>query len=161
MDLPKFTDLAGREWTLQIGVTTCKRVRELAGVDLANADAELCHELSVNPEKLVNVLFAIVAPRAQELKISEAAFGESLGGDVLDAAAEATIEAIINFFQKFRRDVLKTTWRKLTERKNQLLTSALTRLNSLDTHLDAAVTEALQTIDQELSQLTVGKPSTN
>jgi len=163
---PQFTDLAGRKWHLSIGVTTAKRVKTLANVDLLEADAELCHRLSIDPETLVNVLCAVLRPQLDAAGVSDEDFGESLGGDALDHAAAALGEAIIAFFPRHRRAILAETQRMVQNRTNQLLTSASSRLYRLDGTLDDMVSQALSKMDQEIDGLlaqhaTPGEPSTN
>ena len=63
-----FTDNAGRVWTANLNVATLKRVRALAGVDLASAilverdgkvEASLLERLASDPALLVDALYAL------------------------------------------------------------------------------------------------------
>ena len=63
-----FTDNAGRVWTANLNVATLKRVRALAGVDLASAilverdgrvEASLLERLASVPALLVDALYAL------------------------------------------------------------------------------------------------------
>lgn len=99
--MPKFKDTEGREWNVAITTATLKRVRELTGVKLGEAVADgfkVLNELFHDFEKLGDVLFAIVKPEADKDGVTSEQFGSALGGDVLNAASEAMVKALVDFF---------------------------------------------------------------
>jgi hypothetical protein len=138
-----FTDALGRSWSIEITVSTLKRVRALAGVDLIEAaGGTLLDRLVADPVLLGDVLFACVKPQADERKISDEDFGRSLAGDAIDTATTALLEEFVAFFPKPRRQVLAQALAKLAGWRAAALSAAEARLN--DPALDAAVLAALR-----------------
>ena len=111
-----FKDSAGREWEISITIGAVKRVRDL--LKLNGETVDLLSPNSGNPPLitrlfldlclLVDVLYALCRPRAQELRISDEEFGASIAGEEAKAAYEAFFEELIDFFQKAgRQDAAK------------------------------------------------------
>ena len=99
-----FKDNQGRDWSVQFTVGTIKRVRELLGVNLVSiADGDPAGDvintrLQTDFEFIVDVLYCVCKPQADELGVNDIAFGESLGGDSLGDAQRALIEELVLFF---------------------------------------------------------------
>jgi hypothetical protein len=110
----EFKDTRGRVWKLSINVTTIRRAREATKFDLAscleNRLAPL-HELLRDPCRLVDVLFAIVSPKAPDQRVDWEDFAASMGGQSLADAAEAFAQELADFFPTKKavivRDLLK------------------------------------------------------
>ena len=107
--MASFKDINGRQWSIVMTVGTVKRVRELlAGVDLFaldQGDPPLCVRLTTDIAFLVDVLYAICKPQADEAGVSDLEFGELMGGEAVLQAQAAFTEALIDFFrQSGRRD---------------------------------------------------------
>lgn len=99
--MPQFTDAEGRKWSITINVAALKRVRKLTDVDLFGAlDDNFAgiNKLFANPEKLCDVLYAIVQPDAEKTGVTDDQFGVALGGDALGSAADALIGGLVDFF---------------------------------------------------------------
>jgi len=99
-----FTDRAGRTWNVEITVSALKRVRELAKIDLCQIGEATPGDKPVESRLddlalLGEVLFAVVKPQADALKVSEAAFLDSLDGPAMSVAAEAFWEELVSFFR--------------------------------------------------------------
>jgi hypothetical protein len=102
--MKSFKDTQGREWRITVNVTTIKRVRDLAGVDLLHvldgkgADGRsLIERLIADPILLVDVLYAVCRPQCAELKVSDESFGEAMAGDAIEAATAALLDEIVSF----------------------------------------------------------------
>lgn len=99
-----FTDNAGRSWQIAVTVSTIRRVRAEAGVDLAAAGRtapggeSVLERIASDPVLLADALYAIVRPEAEARKITPEQFGEALAGDAVEAAADALVEEIVDFF---------------------------------------------------------------
>lgn len=132
--MPKFKDNAGREWDLALSVSTVKRVRSLAEVDLLDAlSGKLLAELAGDVILLCNVLYAICEPQCRAQNVTDEQFGEGLAGQALDDAARAFTEALADFFARpDQRQVI----RELAGKIDQALTAAgnlaMERLEQLD-----------------------------
>jgi hypothetical protein len=133
-----FTDTKGRIWPIVINVAAVKRCRGLVGVDLyglvENQFRPLA-DLLADPVKLVDVLYVLCMAEAESRGISDEQFGEGFAGDVLEAAADAFLEELTDFFQNPR---VRAGLRKIT-------TAARTVRDRLMDQMEAA----METIDAE------------
>lgn len=99
-----YTDNAGHRWQISVTVSTIRRVRDEAGVDLAAAGRTapggegVLERLATDPVLLADVLYAIVRPEAEAREVTPEKFGEALAGDAVEAAADALVEEIVDFF---------------------------------------------------------------
>jgi len=140
-----FTDTANRRWNLSINVGTVKRVRELTDVDLlAILDRpQMLNELAGDPVRFVDVLFVIIKPQADSLDVTDEQFGETLDGSAIEAATDAFLEALVDFFPGARKATLQKVLRRAKENSDKaeaMLTQALA-----DGTIDQAITDALST----------------
>jgi len=139
-----FKDNNGREWKISITVETIKRVRSLCGVNLLDAikiekdgvKADLIDQISNDPVLLVDIIYCICRPQAEEEKISDQQFGESMIGDTVDAATDALLEELINFFPEAKKKVLRLVLesarrlrRQASETVDNLISSGLLQKN--------------------------------
>ena len=111
-----FTDNAGRVWTANLNVATLKRVRALAGVDLASAilverdgrvEASLLERLASDPALLVDALYALCKDEADKLKVTDEDFGRAMAGDAILGATDALLDEIVDFFPNPKRAILQ------------------------------------------------------
>jgi hypothetical protein len=109
---------------------------------------------------LVNTLYAVCKPQAEERSVTEEQFGELLVGDTIEQAAEALVRGIIDFFPKDRRPVLNRLWTK-TQGMNQAALELLgTKIDSAQVDqlvaatLDHASREFDSQVQKELAKLT-------
>jgi len=123
-----FKDQDGREWHVNVTVGTVKRLRESSlGVNLAGImdnEAELFKRLCEDIFFLVDVLYEVVRPEAEAIRVTETVsvveaseddpqrtvgrevtrlygpedFSRALGGNALYQAARALLDAITDFF---------------------------------------------------------------
>jgi len=142
----RFKDTVGRYWDLAITVSTVKRVRQLADVDLIKAlEGELLVELASDPVALVDTLYAICKPQADAAGVSDEQFGEAMAGEAIDAACEAFIEALTRFFSRpGRREALRAMAAKVEATLALAETKAIEQVGKLDpaTILEAASSPA-------------------
>ena len=108
-----FKDNEGRDWLVAVNVATVKRVRAECGVDLASAtepNAENgespLERLAGDPVLLVDVLYSLCRKQAEKRGVDDEAFGTAIAGDSVAAAADALMEAIVDFFPNPRRKLL-------------------------------------------------------
>lgn len=134
--MQSFRDSQGRLWDLSVTVAAVRRVKALTGVDLyallEDGFGPLADLLS-DPCKLADVLYAVCRPAAEERQVTDEQFGEALAGDVLDAASEALVQAVIDFFpQPEGREHLRRVVRKGREVGESLLREQARRLEDFD-----------------------------
>ena len=109
--MKSFTDNTGRAWTLVVNVATIKRVRALCGVDLnsivevedGKPSAKLLERLSGDPVLLVDVLYAVCKPECDQRGVSDEDFGAAMAGDSVEAATDALLDEVIDFFPETKR----------------------------------------------------------
>jgi hypothetical protein len=108
-----FQDNAGRTWTLSVNIATVRRVRDILGVDLLDIDeGDLFTKLADNPILLGDILFVLIKPEAEKLGISDEDFGYAMGGDAFEAASDALMVDLIDFFPTPKRNLLKKVLQK-------------------------------------------------
>jgi hypothetical protein len=99
-----FTDSQGRTWTVTVNVSAIKRARDLLDVDLLDvAGGDLLARLADDPCLLVDVLYAICKPEADAKGITDEDFGKGMVGGVLDKAASALMQELLDFFPSAQR----------------------------------------------------------
>ena len=99
-----FKDNAGRDWTIAVNVASIKRLRDTLDVDLMGViEGDLLQRLYADPVLLVDVVYVLCKPRADELEVTDEQFGQAMGGDAIELATAALVDEIIDFFPN-RRD---------------------------------------------------------
>lgn len=140
-----FRDTAGRQWSVDITVETIKRVKGLVGVNLLDVvGGELAERLATDPVLLCDVLYAVCKPDADRLGISDEEFGRGLAGDAIDEATDALLEALVDFFPKLRRKLLRTALGRLQHLHQRAVELAEKRLMdpALERRLEAMLGES-------------------
>lgn len=154
-----WTDNLGRNWSAAITVNTVKRVQQLTGVNLlAVFDGGLLNRLADDPILLVNTLYAVCKPEAEQRDVTEEAFGELLVGDAIEHAVEALVRGIIDFFPKDRREVLRRLWTATGKTRSEafrLVTGKLDTQN-IEAAIQSLMEQAGERIDRELESLRSG-----
>lgn len=103
-----FTDAGGRSWPITINVRAIRRVRDHAGADLMQiAGGELLAKLGTDPVLLVDVLWALVMPKAQADGVTADAFAEAMVGDAIESATLALLHEMTAFFPSQTRVLLQ------------------------------------------------------
>lgn len=163
-----FKDTEGRSWCLDLTIASIKRVKSITDIDLLNIqDGSALLELSRDPLKLVDLLWAIIQPQANELKITDEQFGSAMGGLALRDASEAFLTSITNFFQAWQPAMGATLSKLHTKISEMDLKSAeLTRAKLADPRIDEALEKTYQRVEAEMemaleSLSTAGSSSPN
>lgn len=102
-----FRDKERREWTVDVTVATLRRIRDLAGLDLANphqGDPPPIVRMDSDVSLLVDVLFAACKPQADAAGVDGEHFAAVLGGRALADARSALMQDLTLFFQESGRD---------------------------------------------------------
>ena len=152
-DAAIWTDAENRTWSTAISVNAIRRVKELVGVNLLEVfDGEMLARLADDPVLLVNTLYAVCKPQADERDVSDEAFGELLVGDTIELAAAALVRGIADFFPKDRRAVLDRLWAATRRTRTEAIQMATDKLDSplVEQAISGAIRKASDEIDQRL-----------
>lgn len=113
-----FEDTEGRTWNLAITFGSIKRAKDLLGVNLLNPLATrkyktngrarrsqpLLTRLQLDPALLVDLIFALLRPQAEQQGVTDEQFAEALGGEAAYEAYRAFMEEWQVFFHGLRRE---------------------------------------------------------
>ena len=152
-----FQDKNGRSWSLTVNVGTMKRVRSLCGIDLfniieldknQNPKTDVLEKLTTDPILLVDVIYAVCKEEADKIGISDEDFGRSMCGDTIEAATNALLDEIVDFFPAAKRQVylkvLTASRRFKIAAEKQL--AAILNDESLDKKLEMAMEKAFGSV---------------
>ena len=145
-----FKDNAGRDWTIAVNVASIKRLRDTLEVDLMGViEGDLLQRLYADPVLLVDVVYVLCKPRADELDVTDEQFGQAMGGDAIELATAALVDEIIDFFPN-RRD---------RERARKVLAKFTTAMERAQDALDLRVDSPR--LQRELDSIveSVGEPA--
>lgn len=100
-----FKDAAGRQWDVTLTVSAIKVVRERLKIDLGTImqdETGLANLLYVNPEGFVNMLWVLCERQAKAMTpaVDDMEFGYGFGGATIEAASDAMMTAIVDFFPR-------------------------------------------------------------
>ncbi len=150
-----FADSANRTWTIAINVDAIKRVKSLVEVDLLEVvNGKLIDRLVSDPILLCDVLFCLCKPEADAKSVSDADFGRSMAGDVIDLATTAFLEELVDFFPSRRRPVLQKALSRIKALESKVLAAAGLRMDSPE--IDRAIEAAMKKSDQEFDTMLLG-----
>jgi len=97
-----FKDKNGREWRIELNITTVRRVRNLTGVDLlAYGTKEVSDKLG-DIVSFCDVIFAACSDQAKADGVSDEDFGRAMWGDPIGDAITALEDELVDFFQNAR-----------------------------------------------------------
>jgi DNA-binding ferritin-like protein (Dps family) len=131
--MARFTDAEKREWSLQVSVSTRNRVLADTGADLyAAASGELFQKLATDLDLMVKILWSVVRPDAERRQVTADEFTDALGGDVLEAAQAAMLEALADFFPSQRRSLLRALVQRTREAEQAAGELAAEKLRQMD-----------------------------
>jgi hypothetical protein len=130
-----FRDNRNRTWLVEINVSAVRRVRALVGVDLSALLEDKLQPLAAlldDPVKLCDVLFALCQSQAQDRQVTDEDFGAALAGDALEAAADALLEALVNFSPGRKRAALRGVMAKSRRMGERVLERVQKKVTEFD-----------------------------
>lgn len=140
-----FTDNANRTWTIAINVATIKAVKGILGVDLLSVvDGQLLERLGNDPVMLGDMLYVLCKQQADAQGVSDEQFGAALAGDAIEAATNAFLQELVDFFPTAKRAILSKLLGKLRTLEGKALDAMSRKIDS-------------QEMDEKLNQLLSGQ----
>jgi hypothetical protein len=129
--MKQFRDSKNIVWTVEINVSSIKRVKGALDCDLLKVvEGNLIEELISNPVLLCDVLFVICKAEADKLGISDSDFGSAMSGDSLENATTALLEELVDFFPKAKRQLLTKALGKFQQMEVKAMQRANDKLES-------------------------------
>jgi hypothetical protein len=128
--MQSFKDNQGATWSIEITVTTVKRLKNELDIDLmkiAEPDSDLLDRLAGDPILLVDALWVICRDNAT---ITDEEFGQRMGGESIDNAVMALMEAIADFFPRARREILRKMIAKARQAEETVLSRVSEKMDS-------------------------------
>lgn len=155
-----FRDGNGKEWVIEINVTSIKRVRDLAGFDLLEVvEGTLIDKLIRDPVLLCDVIYAACKPEADARGIDDRQFGQAMFGDAIAHASDALLEELVNFCQNPRdRAILAKVLEKTRVAMDKARDLIEARLNSGE--IEKAVDRVLASANASSGNVPVSAEST-
>lgn len=153
-----FQDDRGRTFGLQVNVTSLKEIKRRLQIDLLtllDGDNKPLTQLVGNPVKLVDALYLLCKEDCDAQGISDEDFGRGLGGGAIERATDAFLQALIDFFPRSQRTLMRELLAKSDEATARILQTGIDRLNSEKTNqlFDVLVQEAGNDLDKEIDRL--------
>lgn len=129
-----FTDDDKRVWSLRLSVQLLTEIEERTGVSVDKLLDPAAKEMQklADPRILVRVLWVFVQEQAERAKVSPEQFGRALGGDSLEAAFNALLDAIVGFYPARQRAALTALTGKINEVAALKATEAEQAIKALD-----------------------------
>jgi hypothetical protein len=149
--MPSFK-AGGREWLVTIDGPKIKRVREALGVDLGARDCKQFDQLTADSVLAGDVLCELLRKDIDAAGIGTDVFLGYLTGDEGEAAGNALIEAIIDFFPSRQRSLLREM---LAKNQSVMMAAdqvAREELNDPQT-LEAMTARAVKAIREEFAKI--------
>lgn len=102
-----FRDSSGREFVCVVNLSTVIELKRRHGINVNDiGQGDLLARIANDPELLVNMLWTCCEGSAKSLGFDEIQFAQSLGGDSLENAVDAMLDAIILFFPPLKRGAM-------------------------------------------------------
>lgn len=130
--MPKWTGSDGREWSIRLTVGSLGDVREKSGVDLGAAlrsERDLADLIFGDPSALVRMLWVLIEDQAEGTGVGPIEFAHGFDGPALEAATEALLAAVADFFP--RSKVGRAIRENLTQTLERLDRAIIAKLASL------------------------------
>lgn len=96
----QFKDAKGREWSIEMSVTSARRAKGLAEVDflrIADGHIEGLNPVMSDAALLCDALYALCKPQADALGVDAESFGEGMAGDAISDATSALLGELVAF----------------------------------------------------------------
>jgi hypothetical protein len=114
-------------------------------LDLADSSPKTIDKLIADPCALVDTLWVLCRKQALEKNVTDEQFGAALVGDTIDDATSALIEAIVDFTPGQRRLLLRKAVDKSTEVMRKAESLALAKIDDPDLmkQVEQAITQRM------------------
>jgi hypothetical protein len=131
----QFKDNAGRQWTIDVNVITIDEVKSATDGKvnlLAVHDGSLQELIARDPMLFIKTLFVLAADQVEKLGpgFTFKNFAVAIGGDAYQAARDALIGAVADFFPTQQKKLILAQLKKLNEVEAEVMTKATEETNA-------------------------------
>jgi hypothetical protein len=128
-----FVDAQGRRWEIEIDIPACRRVRNLAGVNLLTLDLPALMDRLADPITLCEVLWAIVQPEAAAAGVREDEFLRACAVNLSEITDQLLTGpgGLSDFFRRLGQTAKATALTTIWTRLQTLALAAPERMPSL------------------------------
>lgn len=125
--MKKFRTNDGTEWEVVVTVATIKRVMDHTGLKLTDlfSTSEKIQQFFADEVRFCEVLYAAVKPQADSAGKTIDDFLSAIDGSVIEAAVEALLAEVVDFFHEPRKGLLKKVLNKYQEATGRLRTEGV------------------------------------
>lgn len=127
-----FYDDLDRQWRIQINVGTVRKVRRVFSEDgkpFDLMDPNLPTRLANDPALFADLLWELV-DKTEHPGVEPEEFAQGLGGDGIEKASEAFIEALFDFFPSARRDLNRAIYQNVRTEQSRIIQETIAKLNA-------------------------------
>lgn len=151
--MASFKDKFDRDWVLSLDAPAIRAVQqEFQGVNLADPEGKVFEALAADPCLLVDVLWVLCREQSQAAGLTEPQFAKALVGDTIEAATDALLAAITDFFPRRKRDLLTAVTAKNQKLRELATVEALAKINN--PALETQILESLAAqMDEQIRQV--------
>jgi hypothetical protein len=148
--MASFKDTEDREWAVRLSLHKAGVLKERFGLDLLANKDDLGRVAAAEPAAVLLVLDVALEEQLKERNLTLKELWDTLGMEEGQAAASAVVEALIDFFPRSARDVLKPTREKFiaaaAKRQKAALEELRTKIESKDfeTQMERELDQAFQ-----------------
>jgi hypothetical protein len=130
-----FKDRLDRSWNIDITVFEMRKVKNEFNIDFgecASSENKVFGRLAKDPILLVDVLSCLLEDQIKQTGLNERQFAQGIVGIGIKNAADALVEAIVNFSKPLDGAVMKATWEKMTATEEIAAEEVLGVMQELD-----------------------------
>lgn len=147
----QFLDSEGDQWSVSVNIRLYKRFQDEYGIDLLDMSEEGFFVRVAERSNIINlclILYDCCEKQVRDRDMSDEEFFERLTGDVLDSAANALLEAVVNFMPGHQRAVVRQQMEKLQAGKQKMEELVIARMKDQelmsDEKMEKLLNEAIQ-----------------
>ena len=142
--MSRFIDAADRAWDLTLTSGDMRRVKSALGLYLPDMvkDQTVLAKLTNDMELLAETLLLCTQRQRESQGVDNDAFLDALNGDTIEAATNALVLAVIDFFPPAQRRPLKAGWAATQRGMNAASDEATAKIEAID--VEAVARAAVQ-----------------
>lgn len=114
-----FRDSTGHVWELTLDLVACRRVRDMVGINMLSMHTGQIFSALADPIIVAEILYAIVRPQAEQLRLTEPDFLRRMAVDT-GPIVERLVSKLSDFFRQLGQPLRANQLQMAMERANRL-----------------------------------------